>query len=80
MEKALNATTTNTQLEYGSEFKPSPNLEPILKNQPLWKRTKEILNNGCNVRLYSQDKTIGKEDLQLGHKGGNHKGAINQVE
>ena len=40
METGLNATTTNTQLEYGSEFRPPSDLEPILTNYPLWSKTK----------------------------------------
>ena len=78
MEKVLNATTKNTQLEYGSEFRPSSDLEPILTNHPLWPKTKDILNQGCNVAFSHQDIKIEKEDLQLGLKRGNHKGAVNQ--
>ena len=78
MEKVLNATTKNTQLEYGSESRPSSDLEPILINHPLWQKTKAILTKGSNVKISHQDILIEKEDLQLGLKRGNHKGAKTQ--
>ena len=78
-EMALNATAPGTQLEYGSEFRPTSDLEPILHHHPLWPRTKEILLSGCDIKLSHQDTEIEREDLKLGLRRGNHKGAVSQA-
>ena len=78
LEDTLTATSIGTQLEYGTEFRPTHDLEPLLKHHPLWKRTKDIINQGCNVAIKPQDINMEREDLKLGLQRGNHKGAVNQ--
>ena len=72
------ATHPNTNLEYGSEFRPTSDLEPLLSSHPLWERTKDILDNGVNVALTQIDDDKEIEDIVAGVKRGNHKGAIQQ--
>ena len=78
LEKTLAAVSPGTQLESGSEFRPVPDLEPILMHHPLWQRAKTILTQGCTVQLTPIDKTTEKEDISRGLERGNHKGALNQ--
>ena len=46
LEKALE-TQRGTPLEYGSEFRTVPELEPIFKHHPLWTQMKENLTTGA---------------------------------
>ena len=78
LENTLAAVSPGTQLEFGSEFRPVSDLQPILKHHPLWKRVKAILTQGCTVLLTPMDDKTEKEDMTLGLERGNHKGALNQ--
>ena len=78
LEKTLAAVSPGTQLEFGSEFRPVQDLQPILMHHPLWQRTKAILTQGCKVHLVPIDKDTEREDLIIGLERGNHKGALNQ--
>ena len=78
LEETLAATSIGTQLEYGSEFRPTQDLEPLLRHHPLWPKAKDILNKGCTVAIEPQDNETEREDLKLGLQRGNHKGAVNQ--
>ena len=53
----------NTQLGYGSEFKPPSTLEAIFKNHPLWKRLKVQLSQGASYPLEELDKEEQVADL-----------------
>ena len=79
INKALNTIAPGTKLEYGSEFRPPSDPEPILHHHPLWSRTKAILLQGCNIKLSYQDPQVEREDLKLGLQCGNHKGAVSQA-
>ena len=72
------ATHPNTNLQYGSEFRPTKDLEPLLHCHPLWTRTKNILDNGVDVAMTPLDGETEKADTVAGVKRGNHKGAILQ--
>ena len=78
LANTLAALAKNTQLEFGSEFRPTSDLEPILANHPLWPRTNAILTQGCSVQLDDMDESTAQEDVSLGLQRGNHKGALHQ--
>ena len=78
MPIAFKALTPGTQLEYGAEFRPTSELEPILKHHSLWDRTKTILQQGSTIPLQPSDPAVDKLDVQLGLQRGNHKGATQQ--
>ena len=78
LHDTLAAVSKHTQLEFGSEFRPTHDLEPILCHHPLWPRAKAILNQGCTVSLSPIDESTEHEDITLGLQRGNHKGALNQ--
>jgi hypothetical protein len=64
-------------LTYGSEFKESWRLEPILHDHHLWKRFRNILDNGSTFPLLDPlpDKTRLRDfDEMLSYK--NHKSAV----
>ena len=70
----LAATNSNTNLEYGSEFRPASELEVLLSIHPLWSRTKQILTKGVNVSLTPMETHQIQADTAAGTKRGNHKG------
>jgi len=78
LDDTLQALSSGTQLECGSEFRPTADLEPILCHHPLWSHTKYILDKGCTVALKPQNEISEHEDLKLSLHHGNHKGAVNQ--
>ena len=69
----------NTQLTYGSDFRPVHDLETILHHHPLWPRAKDLLLHGCSTPLDPTDPKLEKEDMTLGLIHGNHKGIQNQA-
>ena len=71
----MDAHAQGTHLQYGSEFRPSINLEELLQHHPLWMRTQAILDSGSKMPLQPMDPLLEQEDLLLGLKRGNHKGA-----
>ena len=74
LEKALSAQK-GTPLEYGSEFRTSSELEPLLMNHPLWPHMKSILHNGSVFPLTNLDEETRIADLEAALVRGNHKGA-----
>ena len=78
LESALESNSKDTHLMYGSEFQPASDLSPLLKYHELWERTQSILTNGAIIPLEEMDSAQEKEDLVLGLKRGNHKGAVKQ--
>ena len=74
----LNKLTPGTQLQYGSEFRPASELKDILHFHPLWKKTERLLTQGSIIPLLPSNPIADKEDVALGLKRGNHKGANNQ--
>ena len=76
--ETFKSTTKNTQLAYGSEFRPAKDLEPILHHHQLWNRTKQLLLKGSTIPLLVSNPDLDKKDVTLGLQRGNHKGAKNQ--
>ena len=74
LEKALE-TQRGTPLEYGSEFRTVPELEPIFKHHPLWTQMKENLTTGAIFPLTDLDEETRLLDFQAALDRGNHKGA-----
>ena len=58
----------------GSEFRPVPILEPLLKLHPLWDRLKTHLLSGIEFPLMPLSTQARHRDLQDALKFGNHKG------
>ena len=75
----LHKNTIGTHLQYGSEFRPTADLQELLQDHPLWPRTKQILEQGSKMPLESMTPEIEKEDLLQGIKRGNHKGATSRL-
>ena len=60
---------------YGSEFKSSKDLEPLLALHPRWPDLKKRLDNGVDFPLLPIDETTRHQDLIHAHRRGNHKSA-----
>jgi len=60
LDSALQAQK-NTILYYGSEFKNTSELEPILSEHPLWKYTKDTLENGAKFPLIQSMMSPGNQ-------------------
>lgn len=72
--KALEAQPFST-LTIGSEFRPTPVLEPLLQHHPLWPRMKSWLNHGIVYPLHELPEVARQEDLHAILARGNHKSA-----
>ena len=68
----------STPLWYGSEFRETSVLEPLLKHHPNWNRLKKILVEGSNWELEELSEEDRLSDLQEALERGNHKGATSQ--
>ena len=75
LEQTLGKLAPGTHLEYGSEFRPTSDLEPLLCNHELWPRTKQLLEKGAEIPLKEMPEGVEKADLDKGLVRGNHKGA-----
>ena len=70
----------NTPMYYGSEFRETKLLEPLLVRHPNWSHLKSILENGSDWNLEDLDEEQRKADLLEALEFGNHKGASEQPE
>lgn len=64
-----------SQISYGSEFRPSAHLEDLLSQHPLWRRLKEILDQGATFSLDEISDFERHKDLVFHSNIGNHKSA-----
>jgi len=62
-----------SQISYGSEFRDSGILEPLLKYHPLWPRLRDILDNGARFPLEPMRDADRISDLEFHRNRGNHK-------
>lgn len=69
-----------TQLDPGSEFRPTEILEPLLENHPLWPRLNDQLKHGADFPLDDLGIKERKEDVEEALIFGNHKGADDNEE
>ena len=70
----------DTPMYYGSEFRETSVLEPLLSKHPNWSHLKSILENGSNWKLEELDEEKRISDLLEALDFGNHKGASKQPE
>jgi len=77
---SLIRNSTYSPMSYGSEFRRSHTLEPLLHNHHLWKRFKDILNQGSIFPLAPPPpEDIQKQDFDAALTYKNHKSAIKEV-
>ena len=79
MQKLIESQA-NTPMYYGSEFRETQVLEPLLVRHPNWSHLKSILENGSDWNLEDLDEEKRKSDLLEALEFGNHKGASEQPE
>jgi hypothetical protein len=72
IDKAINSTHPS-QLSYGSEFKPSSDLEELLREHPHWTHLREILEKGATFPLQNMSPEDRKKDINFHLDRGNHK-------
>jgi hypothetical protein len=65
-------------MKYGSEFKPTSILFPLLHSHKNWDHFKQILEKGSTFPLNTIDEETRKEDFEAALKYGNHKSATAQ--
>ena len=75
LDRALKAQQ-GTPLEFGSEFRDTKTLAPLLSRHPLWPKLESILSKGSSYPLEPLDEELRRKDLELALKYGNHKGAL----
>ena len=51
LDKNLSSVATGSHLDCGSEFRLATHLEQLLKDHPLWSRTKSLLDEGYAIPL-----------------------------
>jgi hypothetical protein len=74
LERLLNPNVKSIT-SYGSEFKPTSDLEPLFHHHPRWNDLKERLDNGVTFHLKPLDEDIRQQDLSASYQRGNHKSA-----
>jgi hypothetical protein len=62
-----------SQISYGSEFRSSAVLEPLLFDHPFWARLKDILDNGASFPLTEMSDLERLTDVTFHSERGNHK-------
>jgi hypothetical protein len=67
-------------MKYGSEFKPTSILYPLLHSHQNWDHFKQLLEHGSSFPLNTIDEDTSKEDFDAALKYGNHKSATAQTE
>ena len=69
------AAYPNSHISYGSEFRTSTVLHPLLSKSPLWPAISSILNKGAKYPLDRLSNKRRKADLEEALTRGNHKSA-----
>jgi hypothetical protein len=74
--KTYIASITGTFINYGSEFRPPSQLEPLLLHHPNWPKCKDLLSKGSKWQLHelSEPDRIAKNEEFI--QRGNHNSAI----
>ena len=73
LENILNSEPNITS--YGSEFKPVPELEPLLHLHPRWSEMKKKLLEGATFPVIKLDDETRLQDIEAMKIRGNHKSA-----
>jgi hypothetical protein len=71
VEKATQSTP-NTILSYGSEFRPTHIIKPLLQYHPQWPIVESIINNGANYPLIPITEKDRINDIEYMINRGNH--------
>ena len=77
LEQAIQAQI-DSPIGYGSEFRKSEVLSPLLHKHPLWPQLKDILQHGVKFPIEPLDEESRAKDVELALEFGNHKGATEQ--
>ena len=75
LEKLLNFGNPPSVTSYGSEFKPTSQLEELLKNHHRWPQMKQLLENGSDWDLEAIPESVREKDATAAIDRGNHKSA-----
>ena len=75
LDLLLNDKSRPSITDYGSEFKPTSQLEPLLKNHHRWATLKRLLENGSKWKLTDVEKEAQSKDREAALIRGNHKSA-----
>ena len=68
--------TKNTVLSYGSEFRSTTTLEPLLRHHQHWPAIKEIITSGASYPLHPISDEDRLSDIEYMLQRGNHKSAL----
>ena len=74
LEAAISAQH-NSPITYGSEFRPTSILQPLMHRHPIWEKTSHILNNGTTFPLTQIDDKLRQKDLLAALEYKNHNSA-----
>ena len=74
LEAAI-AAQHNSLITYGSEFRPTSILQPLMHRHPIWEKTSHILNNGTTFPLTQIDDKLRHKDLLAALEYKNHNSA-----
>ena len=74
LEAAISAQH-NSPITYGSEFRPTSILQPLMHRHPIWEKTSHILNNGTTFPLTQIDDKLRHKDLLAALEYKNHNSA-----
>jgi hypothetical protein len=75
LNSALHAQK-NSQVFYGTKFRPVQDLAMIFNSHPLWKHTSSILSSGATYPLHHIPTEIRNDDIAYHKERGNHKSAL----
>ena len=76
VEQAIQAQA-NSPVSYGSEFRPTWCLHPLMNRHPLWFRTESLIFKGTKYPLTPIPDSVRKKDLAAAMTYGNHKSTKN---
>jgi hypothetical protein len=75
MHRALSNEHPLSPLQFGSEFRTTQSLAPLLAHHPNWYRIHQLLDDGCEFLASTLSETDRLRQIDLALDFGNHKGA-----
>ena len=76
VEQAIQAQA-NSPVSYGSEFRPTWCLRPLMNHHPLWSKTESLIVRGTKYPLTPIPDSVRKKDVAAAMTYGNHKSTKN---
>jgi hypothetical protein len=76
LRRALRNETGASPLHFGSEFRSTHTLAPLLGHHPQWHQISSLLDTGCTFLADPLDEVDRLIQLDLALDFGNHKGAL----